>query len=175
MGEGLDMFITQHFEVGDIIKIKSIWIHIANYPIWHYGVVVENDQVIHFNLDTEIYEMKIIKTSIDKFVGLGSQIQKCFISEFHKSYEPYEIVKRAHSVLGTDFGGYDLLRNNCEHFANWCASGAKFSNQVPSSEDEHSSLEKLIENVVYEPVVKFCDKSINFLERIVDFCDFFDL
>ncbi len=29
-----------------------------------------------------------------------------------------EILRRAHSVLG--FGGYDLIFNNCEHFAHWC-------------------------------------------------------
>lgn len=80
------MYIKQHFEIGDIIKMKSVWSHIAAYPIWHYGVVVEDDQVIHFNLDTEILEMKIIMTNIDKFVGLGSQLQKCNISEIHKNY-----------------------------------------------------------------------------------------
>lgn len=170
------MFITHNFEVGDIIKMKSVWTHIASYPIWHYGVIVGNDQVIHFNLDTEYeYEMKIIMTSIDKFVGLGTQLQKCNISELHKSYEPYEIAKRAYSVLGTDFGGYNLFSNNCEHFANWCASGTKFSNQVPYSEGDHSSIEKWAENVVFDPIMKGIDKAANFCEKAADFCDIFDL
>ena len=29
-----------------------------------------------------------------------------------------EILRRAHSALG--FSGYDLMFNNCEHFAHWC-------------------------------------------------------
>jgi hypothetical protein len=29
-----------------------------------------------------------------------------------------EILRRAHSALG--FSGYDLMLNNCEHFAHWC-------------------------------------------------------
>ena len=169
------MFKTQHFEIGDIIKMKSVWTHIAFYPIWHYGVVVGCDQVIHFNLDTEIFEMKIIKTSIDKFLGLGSKLQKCNISEIHRNFEPYEVVERAYSALGTDFGGYDLLKNNCEHFANWCASGNKFSNQVPFAESDHSFTEKLVENAICEPVLKLLDAAIDRTERIVEFCDRFDL
>lgn len=169
------MYIKQHFEIGDIIKMKSVWSHIAAYPIWHYGVVVEDDQVIHFNLDTEILEMKIIMTNIDKFVGLGSQLQKCNISEIHKNYGPCEIAKRAYSVLGTDFGGYNLKNNNCEHFANWCASGVKFSNQVPISENGHSFAEKLVENTICEPVLKLLDAAIDGAEKMVEFCDIFDL
>ncbi len=120
-----------HFEQGDVIKMQSIWTHIASFPIWHYGVVVEDDQVIHFNMNVEVLAMSIIKTDMETFLGGGSQLQKCFISDIHSSYTPKEIVKRAYSVLGTDFGGYNVMTNNCEHFANWCASGEKFSNQVP--------------------------------------------
>jgi hypothetical protein len=29
-----------------------------------------------------------------------------------------EILRRAHRALGS--GGYDLMLNNCEHFAHWC-------------------------------------------------------
>ncbi|WP_329603983.1 lecithin retinol acyltransferase family protein [Clostridium hydrogenum] len=31
-------------------------------------------------------------------------------------YTPKEIIKRAESKLGSDFGGYNLISNNCEHF-----------------------------------------------------------
>ena len=40
------------------------------------------------------------------------------------------IVRRARSRLGER--GYDLLRNNCEHFCNWCLVGEPRSAQVES-------------------------------------------
>jgi len=36
-----------------------------------------------------------------------------------------EILRRAHGALG--FGGYDLMMNNCEHFAHWCRLANLFS------------------------------------------------
>ena len=164
-----------HFEPGDVIKMKSLWTYIATYPIWHYGIVVEDNQVIHFNMNVEVFAMKIIKTDMETFLGAGSQLQKCFMSDVHSDYTPKKIVERAYSVLGTDFGGYDLVTNNCEHFANWCASGDKFSNQVLFSEGNHSFGEKFIENLVDNVVGKPLNSVINTLECIIDFCDEWDL
>ena len=69
-----------------------------------------------------------------------------------------------------------MLTNNCEHFANWCASGNRFSNQVPSNEGERHSLgEKVFENVVAEPVLKALDDVNYSLERLDEKTDeFFD-
>ena len=39
-----------------------------------------------------------------------------------------EIVARARSRLGENM--YDVLRNNCEHFCEWCVTGRKRSQQV---------------------------------------------
>ena len=81
---------------------------------------------------------------------------------------------RALALVGYDFGGYNLLTNNCEHFANWCASGARFSNQVPSNEGErHSVGEKAFEKVVAEPVLKALDDVSHSLDRLVEKTDEF--
>ena len=45
-------------------------------------------------------------------------------------YSPQEIVRRARSRLGEN--DYEVLRNNCEHFCNWCISGRSHSTQVES-------------------------------------------
>lgn len=45
------------------------------------------------------------------------------------TYEPDEIVQRARSMIGTKLGTYNLLSNNCEHFANWCRCGKLVSHQ----------------------------------------------
>jgi hypothetical protein len=45
-----------------------------------------------------------------------------------KQFSPDEIAQRALSQLGKD--GYSLLFNNCEHFAVWCATDVRESEQV---------------------------------------------
>jgi len=42
-----------------------------------------------------------------------------------------EIIKRAEKYLNTDFGGYKITSNNCEHFSNWCLTGEKKTKQSP--------------------------------------------
>ena len=48
-------------------------------------------------------------------------------------YSPQETVERARSCIGQ--GEYDLLTQNCEHFAMWCKTGAKESAQVERLEE----------------------------------------
>lgn len=176
---GEEEYMDEQFPIGEIVKIKSVWSHIAQFPIWHYGVVVDNNEVIHFNLDVDVFQIRIVKTSLEKFVGRGSELQKCKISNLHKIFDADEIMKRAYSVLGTDFGGYNLIENNCEHFANWCASGETFSNQIFfSGEDDHSFLRKIGENVLFGSESENIENIIEGYEKVVDFCekveDFFE-
>jgi hypothetical protein len=46
--------------------------------------------------------------------------------------DPTATVERARSQIGV--GGYDLAFNNCEHFANWAATGKRSSPQVRAAE-----------------------------------------
>jgi hypothetical protein len=32
-------------------------------------------------------------------------------------------------AIGTDFGGYSIKGNNCEHFARWCVTGVRSAQQ----------------------------------------------
>lgn len=98
----------------------------------HYGVDVGNEMVIHFggrrNLISKSAQVKYI------FLGdflLGSGGKKVHNLFLHKKFSPDLIVERAKSQVGSDFGGYSLLTNNCEHFAFWCATGEKICFQVP--------------------------------------------
>lgn len=45
------------------------------------------------------------------------------------TFPPEEIVRRAISLIGTKKGTYNLVSNNCEHFANWCRCGLLISHQ----------------------------------------------
>lgn len=49
-----------------------------------------------------------------------------------KSYSPEAVVVRAESRLGEE--GYDLIFNNCEHFATWCKTGIHKSKQSENAQ-----------------------------------------
>lgn len=52
----------------------------------------------------------------------------CTTTERSKSGS--EIVETAKEKLKEGFGKYNLLSNNCEHFATFCSTGTAFSQQV---------------------------------------------
>lgn len=167
---------SKRFVTGDVIKVYSNLSHISPVPIWHYGIVTDEDEVVHFNLAEENMEIRIIQTDINRFVNGGTRLQICQISAMHKKYSPEEIVYRALSQVGSDFGGYNLLTNNCEHFANWCSCGEKFSNQVPVDEGtDHSIGDKIFENIVVDPVMQTLDNMERGIDDLFDKTDeFFD-
>ncbi len=95
----------------------------------HYGIEVEDGNVIHFVCESIHYmdESSIIKTDMDKFVKDG--VKQVDTSVEYK-YSRDEVVERAYSMLGTTFNGYSITSNNCEHFAVWCVNGTKECNQA---------------------------------------------
>lgn len=111
------------FRFGAIFK-KSL--------LTHHGIYIGENDVIHFsggdgntNLGNSIKEAKITVTSINDFMA---NQDTCF--KMKNDYNDYNItLNRAYSVLDTDFGGYNPANNNCEHFANWCRTGSKISEQ----------------------------------------------
>lgn len=162
------------FEIGDVIKIKSVYTHISPVNIWHYGIVVDNGEVVHFNLSDG--HTHIIKTSLRKFVGLGSNLKRCLISEEYRKFSRRQVADRALSQVGSDFGGYDLFKNNCEHFANWCISGDRFSTQILTDEGEHNTGAKIADKA-FEPAFDFLDeldrKTDAFFDKLDNIADWF--
>ena len=95
----------------------------ARIPIFrHYGVDLSDGTVAHFRGDAfpAASSAWIQRTSLVDFAG-GNQIKVDHVAR--AACSPEEIVERAIEEVGTDFGGYNLLTNNCEHFAFWCATG----------------------------------------------------
>lgn len=43
-----------------------------------------------------------------------------------------DVVETAYSLLKLGFGQYDLVGNNCEHFAIFCKTGKRHSRQIRS-------------------------------------------
>ena len=88
----------------------------------HHGIDCGNNTVIHYRKPSEIVE----RTSLDIF-SRGNKVYLCeypvgfcFIDEV--------VVSRAESRLGEN--KYNLLFNNCEHFATWCKTGISDSKQI---------------------------------------------
>jgi len=92
---------------------------------FHHGIYVGNGRMIHY---------------AGWFRSIGGLVEEVTLEEFTKG-RPYcigrmppdrregeNIVRRARSRLGERC--YRLLRNNCEHFCNWCQLGEYRSEQV---------------------------------------------
>lgn len=95
----------------------------------HYGIEVEDGNVIHFICDSIFYtnEGTIKKTTLEDFLKDGV---KEIDTNIDYKFSRERAVKRAYSRLNTKFDGYSIYNNNCEHFAAWCANGNKASKQV---------------------------------------------
>ena len=95
----------------------------------HYGIDVGDGTVVHFRGDKFIIQPSawIQRTSLAKFLDGGElKVQKDVNYKFTRN----EVVRRALGKVGSNFGGYNFLSNNCEHFAYWCATGRRISYQV---------------------------------------------
>lgn len=103
----------------------------------HYGVYVGRGQVVHFAAKdgSEISSDNAIihKCTLAAFLKGGKLLVDTLIK--HK-YSFRETALRALSCVGERGhrdNGYNLVFNNCEHFASWCASGEERSRQVESA------------------------------------------
>jgi Lecithin retinol acyltransferase/PspA/IM30 family len=87
----------------------------------HHGIDYGDGTVIHYRKSSETIE----RTSMEVF-RLGQDL--IHVKAFDTSYLPEAVVHRAESRLGEQ--RYNLLFNNCEHFATWCKTGVSYSSQV---------------------------------------------
>ena len=58
-----------------------------------------------------------------------------------RTYTREETAKRALDMVGKDFGEYNLVDNNFEHFATWAVTGKKYSVQADRVRSDHSDLQ----------------------------------
>lgn len=95
----------------------------------HYGVEVEDGNVIHFICDSisRLPQGSIRKVTMDEFLKGG---EKEIDLEMTYKFTRDRVVRRAYSKLNTNFGGYHPYKNNCEHFSSWCVNGLKVSQQA---------------------------------------------
>ncbi len=108
---------------GDIIRVKVHFYH-------HYGIFADENTVIQFGMpdngNTPPDSIEVLTTDINTFSG-GEFIERGVPEGSEKASRrtPEETVDLALSRLGEK--GYNILSNNCEHFATECFFGEKRS------------------------------------------------
>ena len=116
-------------KMGDHIRVKRVWGIYA-----HHGVYVSDDEVIHFagQENDSIFDWskpEVIVTDLEVFLRGGVlEVKEYTDNELDYLYPPEEIVKYARACVGDK--GYNLVFNNCEHFATECTLGLHRSMQV---------------------------------------------
>ncbi|NES83057.1 MAG: NC domain-containing protein [Moorea sp. SIO2B7] len=117
----------------ELLKLQGIY--------QHHGIDCGDGRVIHYRKPQETVE----RTSMATFAR-GNKVYRrkypfgfCFI--------PDTVVHRAQSRLGEN--KYNLLFNNCEHFATWCKTGISHSKQV---REFLPAISKLNTKNLYEPI-----------------------
>ena len=100
---------------------------------YHHGIYANDNCVYHFAAPegSEISEENAIVcvTTLEKFLNGGLlEVREYTEEELQSKKSPDEIIAYAKNHLGEI--GYNLISNNCEHFANRCVMGKSESNQV---------------------------------------------
>jgi Lecithin retinol acyltransferase len=116
---------VERVEPGDLREGDHLYI-VCKLPLgaWfqHHGIYLGNLQVMHYATrfpDFKDGEVKIASlTQFQKFNGRKNRLHRI---RYAGAEAGDRIVARAHRRMGEK--EYHLTRNNCEHFANWCATG----------------------------------------------------
>lgn len=111
---------------GDIVGVDS---NFQAYKYYHYGIYIGDNKVIHYSSNGgSIQSAEICVGDMDTSFPKG----KYFVLDFsgNAKYSAEDIIKRAQSRLGEK--SYDLINNNCEHFAVWCKTNNAESYQIDS-------------------------------------------
>jgi hypothetical protein len=147
----LDLFYNDDLKPGDVIGVSRelydhIGIYIGDNKVIHYKPLtseLDGDSII-METHIEVFlkgNMNFFTINFNRFNEAISDVQSfahffeslTFIefSKLVKSeyilYSPEETILRAKSMIGRQ--DYDLLFNNCEHFAMWCKTGINDCNQ----------------------------------------------
>ena len=88
----------------------------------------ESSEVFVVDFDTFFNEYMKNLSLLEKFQRLPHDIIRKILGKNYHLYSPEETVRRAESHLNEE--GYNLLWNNCEHFALWCKTGIGESTQT---------------------------------------------
>lgn len=123
----------QTAQCGDMVRVRIG-------DLFHYGIFVSEDEVIQFgpppvnSLRLNDSEIEVCSTDVYRFLSGGfMEVAVSDRSDKKRRRSAADTVASARSRLGEK--GYNILYNNCEHFAYECAYGEKFCSQTESLRD----------------------------------------
>ncbi len=105
----------------------------------HHGIDYGDGSVIHYRKTNET----ISRTAMATF----SQGKKVYVKQYQTCFIPDVVIHRAESRLGER--EYNLLFNNCEHFATWCKTGISESQQI---KDVLPIISRINVEELYQPI-----------------------
>lgn len=127
LDEESEIWVKKRPAMGDHIRVnRGIYCH--------HGIYISDSEVIHFtgNEDDSILDWskpEVISSDLDYFLkGDILEVKEYIDEELEDLYPVDHIVQYARACLGDK--GYNLVFNNCEHFANTCTLGRFRSKQV---------------------------------------------
>lgn len=100
---------------------------------YHYGIYIGADEVVQFGLPCSVTQdpsaIRVLRSPVSEFLAGGFlEVRRYTLAERRKKHSDAEIVRCALAHVGE--GGYDILHNNCQHFANECVFGTPYSDQA---------------------------------------------
>lgn len=113
--------------LGDMVRVKLG-------SIYHYGIFVSDEEVVQFGLAPtsrralKDSEVEVCASSIEQFLCGGFLEVGIPERKDGKTRKPKTVVEYARSCIGKK--GYNILYNNCEHFAYECLFGQKKCTQA---------------------------------------------
>ena len=121
---------------GDIVRVSLG-------SIYHYGIFVSEEEIIQFGLpptpDMRAEDVEVLSSDVNKFLRGGFlEVGIAEGKEKKRRKSPAQTVAAAKSRLGER--GYDIIHNNCEHFANQCAFGEKISFMTESLREKFRAI-----------------------------------
>lgn len=136
---------------GDMIRISFV-------NFYHYGIFVSEDEVIQFGmppteglLNRDSSAIEVCVSNIDEFAcGKIVEVASVQKGDKQKRLAPKKTVKLAREMIGHK--GYDVVKNNCEHFARHCYFGEKMGEVTQPQQDKNKKgtfvfLSKVPENL----------------------------
>ena len=120
--------LVKTLQPGDLIQVKGKYIRQWFYS--HFAVYYGNGYIIHVDRPESGGTVKVMQdVMVDKFKGSLVRKNNHMDNTIHfHAKTPREIVLTARSMVD-QIWDYDLLTNNCEHFAAFCRYGRKVSLQ----------------------------------------------
>ena len=119
------------WELDDLYPGAHIRVLMNNF--YHHAIYIGNNEVVQFGLpnivDIDTKDIKVLRSPIEDFAKDGFiEVRKYSKKEQKIKRSNEEIIRIALSKVGES--GYNIIHNNCEHFANFCVFGIKTSKQM---------------------------------------------